>query len=238
MHFFSLIIETQKSCLTALESWSLDHCSQLAMFLFFNTFFVCLFLSMNLTAHWFVFIFSPCNLTASSTVVHFQLQNNFFVLFPHVKITRRFNNKTCQTNVRCHSCGKVTHYLGFCHALFTQVNALQIANLVSGASGVPVWRRTKHVGLGKDRSRGLVCPFPRSKTQTPRWLLHPHKPVLLKQRKGSALWPKNHVEEVNAQFKHRKQATLKITYSRIIWKIEAWVKIVRFWWQYSDAEEL
>lgn len=137
----------------------------------------------------------------------------------------RFNNelkslfwdKTCQTNVRRYSCGPVTHHLSLCHVLFTQVNAFQIANLVSGANGLPVWRRTKHVGLGKDRSHGPVCPFPRSKAQTPRWPLHPHKPVLLKRRKGSALWPKkHHVEEVNAQFKHRKQATMKITYSRII----------------------
>lgn len=120
--------------------------------------------------------------------------------------------------LRCHICGPVPHYLSLCHVLFTQVSALQIANLVSGASGVPVWRRTKHVGLGKDRSRGPVCPFHRSIAQTPRWPLYPHRPAPQKQRERSALWAKkHHVGEVNAPLKHRKHTSLKKTYGRNFW---------------------
>lgn len=137
--------------------------------------------------------------------------------------------------MRCHSCGPVTHHLSLCHVLFTQVSALRIANLVSGASGVPAWRRTKRVGLGKDRSRGPACPFCRSKAQTPRWPLHPHRPVPLKQRKRSALWPKKcRVGEVNAQFEHSKHATLKTTYARNLWMKETRLKIVTIRWRYSD----
>lgn len=95
------------------------------------------------------------------------------------------------------SCGQFTHYLSLCHVLFTQVSVLQNANWASGANGVPVWRRTKHVGLEKDHSLGFAGPFCRSTAQTPPRPLYPHRPVLRRQREGSALWPKRPVWEVN-----------------------------------------
>lgn len=98
--------------------------------------------------------------------------------------------------MRCWSCGQFTHYLSLCHVLFTQVSALQNANWPSGANGVPAWRRTKHVGLGKDRSLDFVGPFCRSTAQTPPQPLYPPRPVLHRLRKDGALWPKRPVWEV------------------------------------------
>lgn len=129
--------------------------------------------------------------------------------------------------MRCHICGSVPHYLSLCHMLFTQVSAFQIANLVTGASGVPVWRRTKHVGLGKDRSRGPVSPFHRPIAQTPRWPLYPHRPAPQKQRERSALSAKkHHVGEVNAPFSHSTPHWKRHTVGSFEWTFEVknWIR--------------
>lgn len=81
-----------------------------------------------------------------------------------------------------------------------KVSVLQNVNWVSGANGVPAWRRTKHVASEKDPSHGTVGPFCWSKAHTPLPLpLFPHKLALHRQRGGSAQWSRHLAREVRGR---------------------------------------
>lgn len=100
-----------------------------------------------------------------------------------------------------------------------KVSVLQNVNWVSGANGVPAWRRTKHVASEKDPSHGTVGPFCWSTAQTPLPLpLFPHKLALHRQRGGSAQWSRHLAREVRgrqAAFKKRQIALSSSCWSKV-----------------------
>lgn len=141
----------------------------------------------------------------SALLVHFQVHSNplirptdcfqIWTLLKVIILKAVKPRHVWEINVRCWSCVTTTNFFGL--TFLKQVSVLQNANLASGAHGVPVWRRTKHVDLRKARSLGFVCPFCRPTARTPPRLLYPRRPVLHRRRKWSALWPRRPVWEVN-----------------------------------------